>query len=468
MIERTVIQPALSVLCATCAPFAVLAADSLPVSSFEVIESAGLENACYPDADHYAAEFLYQHPDVCFWEIDRAGERVLARGVPAPPADAVLLPLPSSGDDTAVIAELVAANAGGALVGRGVYTVGELHITVPIDIFQMPMVAAPGADSAVVIESPDVRLFDSPVDGAGSASVRTGYRVETGSDRFTLVGGGFGDVLHRQSRNVAGVSVRGADDIHLACNTFHDILNDTDDPESTSRANAILLNGGGRDSIAGGVIANNRARELQSNGQRQDAEFLTIQSYTSTDSDKPLRVFANRTIDAGKRFTKHQEDDALVLSNEFEWTVKAGPLGDRKLLSHVEIQFSDDIVARNNRVRIGAESRFDYVFNTDVGAGEERQRNVRYDCNDIEIRDRLDLESGNRPHVFVARASRRPRGSTDFAAKDSGASGNRVRGEGSVSYHYWFGEGYPDDGGRFEHDDNVVTVPALEGRFKSP
>jgi len=448
--------------------------DVLPDMSFDRIRQAGLENACYPDTDHHVAEFLYQHPDACFWTLDVAGERVSALPVPSPPADAVRLPAPSGRDDTAMIQRVVDANPGGAIVGQGVYRVEGLHLAEPIDIFDMPMIVASantadgGSGVVVVIDAPDVRLFDSPVNAAGSPSVHTGYQVRSGADRFTLVGGGFLDALHRDGRNVAGVTVRGADDIHLACNRFERIVNDTDDSTLTARANAILLNGGGEDTISGGIIANNTALEHQSNGKRQDAEFLTIQSYAATDAAQPLRVFANRTVDAGKRFTKHQQSDALVLSNDTEWRDKAGPLGDRKLQAHVEIQFSDNVIARNNRMKVGADSRFDYLFTTDVHVGDRRQSNVHYDCNDIEVTDALDPASGNKPHVIVARASRQPRGSVDRVASGSSANGNRVHGEGSVSHHFWFGEGYPDDGGEFEHRDNLFDIPALKGAFKTP
>ena len=433
-------------------------------ASFLDIASAGPDNACYVDTDHFVAEFLYQNPDVCFWEVDEEAGRVMALPTPTPPKDALRLPPPSGGDDTSALEAFINAHPGRALVGQGEYTVSGLTIRVPVDIFDMPMRAAPGAGVIVTVRSSDVRIFGSPIDGEGSSSATTGFAVMDGARRFTLVESGFSNVRHRRGRSVSGVYLREARDFHLACNRFENIINQTSDRTRGARANAVWMNGGSRTRASGGVIANNVAIDHQSNGARYDAEFLTIQSFASTDADRPLRVFGNRTVDAGKRFSKHQESDALVLSNEHRWDSEIGPLGKRRMLSTVTVHRSDDVIARNNRISIGARSRFDYVFITRTLGSSRKQDNLHFDCNDVELREPLSPGSNNTPHLFVARAH--GNGRRDVEATNSSISHNRVHGNGTVNTHFWFGDGYRVEGGRFETIGNDISVPYLRSEYK--
>ena len=132
-------------------PFtAVQRAKSSGGASFEEIAAGGLDNACYPDDDHYVAEFLHQNPDVCLWEVDADEERVTAVAVPTPPDDAIPLPAPSGRDDTAALESLINDNPGRSFVGSGgVYRVGKLDLRVPADIHDMPM--RPWRGSGIVV-----------------------------------------------------------------------------------------------------------------------------------------------------------------------------------------------------------------------------------------------------------------------------------------------------------------------------
>ena len=432
-------------------------------ATFAEITAGGLDNACYYDEEHYAAEFLYQNPDACFWDV--RDNEVVEVAVPTPPSDAVPLPRPSGGDDTRMLESVINANRGGAVVGRGTYRVDDLDINVPIDIFDMPMHPTAGAGTVVSVNSSDVRIFNSPIDARNSSVTHTGFLVNDGSHRFTLVRSGFSNIHHRRNANASGVFIRGASDFHLACNTFENLINDTKE-KTTARANAIWMNGANKKSTSGGVIVNNVARNFQSNGKLKDAEFWTIQNYTHTDPAKPIRIYANRGLDAGKRLTKHQEDNALVLSNYYEWNEKQGPLGTRLLLSHVEIQFSDNVAARNNRTKVAAEGRFDYIFFTSKAHGEGPQDNVHYDCNDVELTVPLSPTTGAIPKVIVGRAKIASKTSTGLEATNSSARSNRIHGDGTVRYHYYFGHGWRDDGGRFDTSDNVFEVPALNSKYQ--
>ncbi|MFK7857915.1 MAG: hypothetical protein AB8B64_03815 [Granulosicoccus sp.] len=434
--------------------------------TFAQIEAAGLSNACYMDDDHYVAEFMYQNPDVCFWDLDSDNQTVSAVATPTPPSNAIQLPAPSGGNDTSMLESVINSNQGKSLVGQGTYKVSGLDINVSVDIFNMPMEPVSGAGDIVRINASDVRIFSSPIDAKGSSTVTTGFEVSNGSHRFTLVDSGFSNIYHRNHENAAGVYIRGADDFYVACNTFENIVNDTSRSDKTARANAIWMNGGHNQTTSGGYIVSNYAREHQSNGKLKDSEFFTQQSYTSTSIQHPVKIYANRTLDAGKRFTKHQEDNAKVLSNFHEWAVKSGPLGNRALLSHVEVQFSDNVEARNNRVKIGAGSRYDYVFITQVQYGTDIQDNIHYDCNDIEITDQLDPNSNNIPQIITARMSTKPRDSTGFEATNSSANNNFVHGDGSVRYFFSFDHGYDDRGGRFEATGNVFEIDFLNAIYR--
>jgi len=447
--------------------------DELPVrspvgegTSFADIAIAGPENACYPDEDHYVAEFLYQNPQVCLWQADGEGNQVLPLPVPAVPKNAIRLPPPSGGNDTGVLESIINASAGRAVVGSGTYAVDGLDIKVSVDIHDMPMRPWRGAGTMVTVEAPDVRVFSSPIDGSGSSSTHTGFDVEKEADRFVLIDSGFSNIHNRTGANVSGVRLRGAADFHVACNTFENILNQPQDQSLTARANSIWMNGNQLEHTSGGVIANNVARDHQSRGARRDAEFLTVQSFLSSDPERPTKVFANRAMDVGKRFSKHQQSDALVLSNRLEWSTGQGPLGARTLLAQIGVHQADNVVARNNRIRIAADSRFDYVFHTVVRTSGVAQDNIRFDCNAIEIADRLAPESNSVPHIVVARAPMLSPDSTSLEATNSSASHNRVHGAGSVRFHYWFGAGYRDDGGSFETIGNVFDIPATDRVYK--
>ena len=227
------------------------------------------------------------------------------------------------------------------------------------------------------------------------------------------------------------------------------------------------MNGAKSYDTSGGVIANNTSTELQSNGKINDAEFFTAQSYARTDDERPVRILANRGVNAGKRMTKHQEDDAVVLSNDFEWRVKKGPLGDRKLFAMVNVQFSDNIIARNNRFKVAANGRFDYIFHANAKWKGIVQDNLHFDCNEIDIVDRIPASSGTVSQIIVARNDAEPAGSTSFEATNSSANYNVVKGTGSVKFHYWFGPGYRKDGGRFETKGNEFLIPWVQAKYKN-
>jgi len=432
--------------------------------TFDHIQANGLDNACYPNTDHYVAEYLYQNPDVCYWEVNERTRTISAVEVPTAPLDAIRLPAPSGGNDTAALATVINANPGRALVGSGVYKINRLEIRVSVDIFNMPMEPVPGARDMVVVWSPDVRIFNSPIDGKNSHSMRFGYEVQTGAHRFHLVNSGLKDVFHRNQGMLNGLILHGVDDFHVACNRFENLINRTSDRSKTASANSIWMIGRRSETTSGGYIVNNEASNHQSNGVLLDSEFLTVQSYRSTDPNNPVRVFGNRATDTGKRFTKHQNDNALVLSNRHEWATLNGPLGDRKMLAHTSVQSSDNVTVRNNRIAVAGKGNFDYIFVT-VG-NNKVQNNIHFDCNDIEVKDINSLQSNFNPLVVNALMRNVSSSSTGYEATNSSAKNNVMHGSGSVSFHYGFGAGYQDRGGRFDTDGNQFNVAPRRAVYK--
>jgi len=439
---------------------------NLAKDTFRGIESKGLENACYVDTEHRVAEFLYQNPNTCYWTVDKQQKTVSAVAVPEAPGNAIRLPAPSGGDDTRRLEQVINANSGKSFVGTGTYRVDNLEIRVPSRIFNMPMKPYRNASQMVAIRSPDVRIYGSPIDAEDSTNTHIGFHVRDGAHRFHLVNSGFSNIRHQNNKSAAGVLIRGANQFHIACNRFENIINRATKKSVTARANAIWMNGNKKTNVAGGYIVNNLSKNLQSTGTLRDAEFFTIQSYRSSQSQKPVKLFANTGLDAGKRFAKVQTGNVKILSNYYEWQNKQGPLGSRSLLAHVEVHSVDNVSARNNRFKVSANSKFDYVFITQVLRGKRVQQNIRYDCNDIEIADRLDDKARINPKIITARVRQSSKKSTGLEARNSSASYNNVRGAGSVGYYYSFGAGYDKTGGRFRTTGNSFNVPYRDARYQ--
>jgi len=433
--------------------------------SYQRIASRGLRNACYLDADHYVAEFLYQNPNACFWQVNTRTRQVTELPVPVAPRDAIRLPRPTGRNDTARLEAFINARRGKTLVGTGVYRVNDMKIRVPVTIFNMPMKPYGNASLMVSVRAPDVRIYNSPIDARGSRNTNLGFDVRDDSDRFILVNSGFSNSNSSNNRNSAGVLIRSVDDFHIACNRFDNILNVATQPRTTARANAIWMNGGGYGSSSGGVIANNRASNLQSKGFLQDAEFFTMQGYRTKSSDKPVRIFANRGVDAGKRLTKHQSSGALVLSNSFNWATKNGPLGDRRMFAVVNVQKAHNVTARNNRISVGGDSRFDHIFHTNAVSSGFIQRDLHFDCNSIQVRDKLGTGNRASPAIISARAAT-PSANGRYAAINSTAIRNFVYGAGNVMNYYNFGMGYQKYGGRFNTRGNLFRIPYTSSQHR--
>jgi hypothetical protein len=444
-------------------------------TTFASIAAKGLNNGCYPDAEHYLAEYLLQNPTVCFWKVDQANSRIVPLPFPQPPANAVKLPPPSGGDDTKALAALINKSNNGAVVGQGTYKVNKLTITVPVDIFNMPMIPTSNATEMVLVDSPDVRIFNSPIDGKNVPSFHTGFKLLDGAHRVVIARSGVSNIYNKNGVNSSGVRLRGVNDFHIVCNSYKNIVGYTADSKSskpkldwaTARANAFWMSGSKTTSTSGGIFANNYGENFQSNGSRNDAEFFTVQSYAKTDAKKPVRFYANRGLNAGKRMTKSQESNLLALSNDYEWRDKTnGPLGSRSLFCMVNIHFSDNVIARNNRFKVAADGRFDFIFRTNLKGRSSAQENIHFDCNDIEIEDKIKPSSGAYSYVIAATTDDAIDANFKYEAINSSANNNVIHGAGNVRFHYYFDKGYRKKGGRFETKNNVFTVPFVTSEYR--
>jgi len=434
--------------------------------TYDSIEANGLGNGTYPTDDHYLAEFLYQNPDVCFWEQDKSGKTITSVKTPVPPEDSVYLPSPTGGDDTSMLESFIKKNAGKSLVGQGTYKVKTLDIEHSVDIYGMAMVPASGAKQMVRISAPDVRIFNSPIDGKNTSSLAFGFNVENGAHRFVLVNSAVKNIYHKNNADASAVFIRGANDFYIVCNEFDNIINDTRDKSNVARANSVWAQGRKTHNLSGGLIANNYANNHQSNGKSWDAEFFTIQGYKSVSEKNPVRIFANRAYNAGKRMTKNQEGNALILSNYVEWNTKTGPVGRRKLQGVFTVHFGDNVIVNNNRVSISAEGHFAAIFLTDAASSSIVQDNIRFDNNDIELKDNRDPNANSGPEFLRAAATGYGLNAVGFEATNSSAVNNTVYGTGSLRSYYFFRDGYDDRGGRFKHENNDISVPFYQREYR--
>ena len=447
----------------------VTQAERLEPLTFAKIKERGLPNAVYPDVEHYLAEYLFQNPSACYWKVDEERKIVSTVKIPTPTGDEdeINLPKPSGLDDTDAIERIINSNPGKTFVGQGVYKIGGLSIKVPAKIFNMPMVPANNAGVIVQIKSENVRIYHSPIDAQEQASVHTGFRLEPGSHHFHLVKSGFSNAYHRKNQSGAGVFIRGSSNFRIACNAFNNFINETSQPEEfTARANAIWVSGAKKYKSEGGYIVNNVASNFQSNGiggGKVDAEFFTTQAHTG--HGESIRIFANRCVNAGKRFTKWQNGGGKALSNYYHWKDRQGPLGPRTQRAIAAVHFGhSDVSVNNNRIKIEGNGEFTHIFNMTSRDGT-RHNNVHFDGNDIEI-----SQSPTEPHYASLIVGRYIKVVNDnkigLEATNSSAKNNRFYGAGSANFYYWFGPGWDDKGGNVDLSGNVFDVPADIREYK--
>jgi len=442
--------------------------------TFAQIAADANSNFCTPDGNEaYIAEYLYQTPGVVYWNVVTlpSGDKcVVPVDPPNPPANAIQLPAPSGGDDTQALESAINGAPGSNFVGTGgTYKLNTLDVNVPAKIWNVPAVPVNTSNHDIWhINAVDVRIYNSPIDGQGSTGLGSGWRVEDGSHRFHLINSGMTNVRVTDGGSMSAVTIKSADDFHIAGNTFKDLLN-ASGTGSTARANAIWMvdNPG---ITSGGYVVNNTGENFQSNGTLNDSEFFTKQSFTTT--GQPTRIYANRCIDAGKRFTKFQSSSAVVLSNNAVWTEKAGNpgIGDRTLLTFVApITDANDITVRNNRFRVEGPTIGQYARIFSIGPNGSATVNlsgIHIDCNVITVNS-SNNGNGDNTRLFYFNALG---GGGYNRFSQCTINDNLVNGSGDINWYWDFTtKGLPSFGwpaANLEMSGNQILIPWTVAEYK--
>ena len=441
---------------------------TLPVDACEVqqlehrlftsIEADGPDNYCYKNNDYYAAEFLYQNPNVCYWEIDTARQCIVPIDPPSK-AGATSLPPPTGGDDTLMIANFI--QNGGRYTGNNqVYRIGNFTIS-RSDVWLCDMNIRPGTSGTTNffnIVGSDVRFYDVDIDGLEQASVRGGIHVRNTAARFHFVKGSISNFWHRRggvgtgNQTLYGFWLNGCPDYHIATNDFSNYINDTGVGASHTNssvnavADAIWLNGSQQYEVQNGFIVNNTAHNMQSNGINRDAEFVKMNTHTNDEvfNGNYPRIWANRVYDPGGAAIKIQNSGAQILSNQLEFRTDTGDAklssAQRKQLALIRApnpNYIDRLVADNNRL-ITNSTLWQVILRWDT---DNAMRNSSYDCNLIMINtDNARSDSGS-GWIFAVRGNN-PAGVTGAPPTpvpvNSTINNNVTLGPGRTRYYYLF------------------------------
>lgn len=386
--------------------------------------------------DKHVAEFLYQRPDVRYWEV--SGETVTALATPVAPSSAIVLPAPSGGNDASAIRSALLANPGGSFTGRGrTYRIDGLVIDTAARIWEMPSRAI-SSGTVFDVRAADVRMIGCPIDGDGRNNLTYGWELREGADRFHLVDSGLSDVRITTKDSMSGVRNRGAKDCHFAGNAWADLINDTGnstDSADTGRANPYWFNASNDANFGDAWIVNDTADNVQSDGYRDDAEFITVQNNAGTDGT--IRIAGVRAVNCGKRFFKAQGvGGILACSNRYHWLDRQGPLGDRKQLCIMSNQFegTSEVRAFHNRIVIDGAGEWDSLMTIENADDASEVRNVQFVANDVQINDAAAA-------TYYAYGVQSKTGDTSLERGCRFAK-NRLHGSGSISYLYeWRGGG---------------------------
>lgn len=437
--------------------------------TFAQIEAAtDLPNFCNDSDDAYVAEYLYQNPDVCYWDVQTLADGqkcVVPVPVPGPPNNAIQLPAPSGGDDTQALESVINGNGTNKVfVGSGSYKVNQLDIDkAGTVIHNMKVTPTPGAGELIHINGNDVRLIDCPQDMQNQSSAYLGISA-TFADRFHLIRSGLTNMHHTGGKSGGGVKITGCADFHIAGGTYRKIWN-VKNEANVCRANAFWVsgwhNGGPFATTDGGYIVNNIGEDFQSTGKptngNEDGEFLTIQGNVGHLGQ--IKVYANRCVDAGKRLIKGQAHAGFTaLSNDYEWRTVSSALGNRKRTTIVAVHFGlDDVIVRNNRIAINGDDNWGYVMN--IQQTGKSGTNIHFDCNSVEINTPWN-GAGYDQLVLVARSLNAGSTGSDTSQENINCTmnDNTIFGTGGVNYHYWFGEGFDVNSGPFQPKGNTFNL----------
>ena len=435
--------------------------------------------------NEYLAEFLRQNPDVAYWE--QGADSIRAVDGPQDSDYSEIVNISPSGvDDTqAFVNALDDLAEGGALDGnRQVFRINAANLTSAISsgkTIRNMRIRPESGGIIFTVSGADVSFLDVHVQGQ-NRSIQHVWFVNSSADRFTLVNSSVTDVLFTGSATASMVRVRnGADDLYIVNNVFRDLIADNPAP-APARMRGVLISGppvNGQNSV-GGITASNIFRNLQSNGQGDDADAFVVQGFTdgvntaNTFPPNNRHLFiANRGIDAGKRLCKAQTGGVDVHSNFNHWATATGPVGTRITRDHFAFLGGSYHRVTNNRaisdfVNPNSESFF-VQFQTHRLAGQS------FDSTDIQVNfnrytHNSSTDNGESSYAFEV---------YDFAfngqvawPSNSEIKNNRVDGRGQLRFHYWFRiNNLGDDPGdpmglQFDFENNTIVVPFSQAEFR--
>ena len=331
------------------------------------------------------------------------------------------------------------------------------------------------------VSGADVSFLNVEIQGQ-NRSIQHVWFVNPSADRFTLVNSSVTDVLFTGSVTASMVRVRnGVDDLYIVNNVFRNLIADNPAP-AKARMRGVLISGApvnGKNS-GGGITASNVFKNLQSNGQGDDADAFVVQGLQ--DSANTANTFqpnnrhlfiANRGIDAGKRLFKAQAGGVDVHSNFNHWQTPTGSVGTRVTRDHFAFLGGSYHRITNNRaisdfVNPNSESFF-IQFQTHRLAGEA------FNSTDIQANfnrytHNTSTNNGESSYAFEV---------YDFAfngqvnwPSNSEIKNNLVDGSGQLRYHYWFrinnlGNDPGDSMGlQFDLENNAIEVPFSQAEFR--
>lgn len=447
--------------------------DPTAKSTDEITTNIGLDDHCVTaaaspnrnlfDPDEIAAAYLFENPDVCFWETRNSNIDgslcVVPIETPSAPEDATTLPESNGSDDTLIIQTVI--QGGGDFVGDGsVYKLNNLQISSPTRIWNMPSSPAINARKIAQIRSPDVHIYNSLINGNNQHGFHSGWELKDGAHRFILVNSGVININNSNQAHAYAVHGAEVDDIHVACNRFENIIS------ANSPVRVLWMSAGNTGSkiVRGGVFANNTGGNIQSGNWARDADVVVLQSHLGNQiQDRPFLIMANRFINGGKRFVKWQTGNSKALSNFYHWRDAIGPLG-RRSMSEAISSFTSNNVARNNHLKYSANGGVPKTMFMMIGGSiEKNPHNNHFNNNTIEYETNPPATASST--VLVAKHVG-PNASTGFEFANSTFTNNTISGSGRPWHNFWFREGWNTEGAAFIHEPNSWESSGSYGFYR--
>jgi len=410
--------------------------------------------------DRHLAAFIELDENLRYWNQNTGAETISKQASPTVPSDALDLPAPSGGDDTSALRNFVAANSGREFDGKNrTYRLGNWTMSDACVIHNLKFV--PTNDIVFKVNTSNVEMHGAEVLFGSRRTMTRVWELSANADNFHLTGSKCNDwagnnTSSTRDGNFSAVWFRGdCKNYHIVGNEFMNLTQDSVGVKS-DRSNAFLYNGGSQ--FDGGMIANNRIENLQSNGKLDDSEPFTMQNATGPAASNKIKYLANRHVNAGKRMIKVQHDakNIVAFSNYYEWKDRQGDIGARKMLTIIALQQrAGDCTLAHNRFVIGAEARYDSLVtlaNTTSGTAND---NVVFENNDIVFTVRP-------PETYYATIllHKNPRYRDQVG---NVFARNTLRGAGSINYLYEFNEYNKNT---WDIAGNDVQVPILIREFK--